>query len=95
MGVRGQSMLAAETLEFGLATLFNNRVYATAGFALALATRSMAGGMALARGFAFVISSALSAIPSIGAYARSRPRCSTSWRASPMASCSAGPHRRG
>jgi ABC-type transport system involved in multi-copper enzyme maturation permease subunit len=68
---RGQSMPATETLEFGLATLFNNLVYATAGFALALATRSMAGGMTLALGFAFVISSALSAIPSIGAYALS------------------------
>jgi ABC-2 type transport system permease protein len=67
----GQSMPASETLQFGLATLFNNLVYATAGFALALATRSMAGGMALALGFAFVISTALSTIPSVGAYALS------------------------
>jgi ABC-type transport system involved in multi-copper enzyme maturation permease subunit len=67
----GQSMPASETLQFGLATLFTNLVYATAGFALALATRSMAGGMALALGFAFVISTALSTIPSVGAYALS------------------------
>lgn len=67
----GQSMPASETLQIGLATLFNNLVYATAGFSLALATRSMAGGMALALGFAFVISTALSTIPSVGAYALS------------------------
>jgi len=67
----GESMPATDTLQFGLATLFNNLVYATAGFSLALATRSMAGGMTLALGFAFVISSALSAIPSVGAYALS------------------------
>ncbi len=65
----GESMPVRESLEYGLAALFNNLVYATVAFALALVTRSMAGGMALALVFAFVIDSALSAIPAVGDYA--------------------------
>ena len=62
------SMPADETLEYGLAALFSNLVYATVSFALALATRSMAGGMALALAFAFIIDTGLSSIPTAGDY---------------------------
>ena len=65
----GESMPVGDSLQYGLAALFNNLVYATAAFSLALVTRSMAGGMALALVFAFVIDSALSAIPVVGDYA--------------------------
>lgn len=64
----GESMPVGDSLEYGLAALLNNLVYATASFALALMTRSMAGGMALALAFAFVIDSGLSLIPTVGAY---------------------------
>ena len=67
----GESMPIADTLQYGLAALVNNLVYATVAFALALLTRSMAGGMALALVFAFVIDSLLSAIPVVGDYALS------------------------
>ena len=66
-----ESMPIADTLQYGLAALFNNLIYATVAFALALVTRSMAGGMALALVFAFVIDSLLSAIPVVGDYALS------------------------
>ncbi len=65
----GESMPIADSLQYGLAALFNNLVYATIAFSLALLTRSMAGGMALALVFAFVIDSALTAIPAVGDYA--------------------------
>jgi ABC-2 type transport system permease protein len=67
----GESMPVRESLEYGLAAVFNNLVYATVAFALALLTRSMAGGMALALVFAFVIDGLLSAIPVVGDYALS------------------------
>ena len=67
----GTSMPIADTLQYGLAALFNNLIYATVAFTLALLTRSMAGGMALALVFAFVIDSLLSAIPVVGDYALS------------------------
>jgi ABC-type transport system involved in multi-copper enzyme maturation permease subunit len=67
----GESMPVADTLQYGLAALFNNLIYATVAFSLALVTRSMAGGMALALVFAFVIDSLLSAIPVVGDYALS------------------------
>jgi ABC-2 type transport system permease protein len=67
----GESMPVRESLEYGLAALLNNLVYATVGFALALVTRSMAGGMALALAFAFVIDSGLSVIPTVGDYSLS------------------------
>lgn len=67
----GESMPVADSLQYGLAALLNNLVYATAAFSLALVTRSMAGGMALALVFAFVIDSLLSAIPVVGDYALS------------------------
>jgi len=63
------SIPAGETLREGLAYLVGNVIYATVGFGLALLTRSMAGGMALALAFAFIIDSALSAIPSVGDFA--------------------------
>ena len=69
----GESMPVADTLQYGLAALFNNLVYATVAFTLALLTRSMAGGMALALVFAFVIDSA--------ARARSRSSATTRCRA--------------
>ena len=52
-----ESMSVADQLQYGLAALVNNLIYATVAFALALITRSMAGGMALALVFAFVIDS--------------------------------------
>lgn len=67
----GESMPIADTMQYGLAALFNNLIYATVAFALALLTRSMAGGMALALVFAFVIDGLLSAIPVVGEYALS------------------------
>ena len=67
----GESMPVGDSLQYGLAALFNNLIYATVAFSLALVTRSMAGGMALALVFAFVIDSALSAIPVVGDYALS------------------------
>jgi ABC-2 type transport system permease protein len=67
----GESMPVGDSLAYGVAALFNNLIYATVAFALALVTRSMAGGMALALVFAFVIDSALSAIPVVGDYALS------------------------
>ena len=67
----GESMPVGDSLQYGLAALFNNVIYATVAFSLALVTRSMAGGMALALVFAFVIDSALSAIPVVGDYALS------------------------
>jgi ABC-2 type transport system permease protein len=67
----GESMPVGDCIAYGVAALFNNLIYATVAFALALVTRSMAGGMALALVFAFVIDSALSAIPVVGDYALS------------------------
>ena len=66
-----ESMSVADQLQYGLAALVNNLIYATVAFALALITRSMAGGMALALVFAFVIDSLMSAIPVVGDYALS------------------------
>lgn len=62
------SIPAADTLQEGVAYMVNNLIYAVVGFALALLMRSMAGGMALALAFGFVIDPALSAIPSVGDY---------------------------
>jgi len=64
-----ETMTIADQLQYGLAALANNLIYATVAFALALLTRSMAGGMALALVFAFVIDSLMSAIPVVGEYA--------------------------
>ena len=77
-----ESMPVADPLQYGLAALVNNLVYATVAFALALMTRSMAGGMALALVFAFVIDSLLGAIPVVGDYALSTV-VSSSWARSP------------
>ncbi len=66
-----ETMSVADQLQYGLAALVNNLIYATVAFALALITRSMAGGMALALVFAFVIDSLMTAIPVVGDYALS------------------------
>ena len=66
-----ESMSVVDQLQYGVAALVNNLIYATVAFALALITRSMAGGMALALVFAFVIDSLMSAIPVVGDYALS------------------------
>ena len=66
-----ESMPVADSLQYGVAALVNNLVYATVAFALALITRSMAGGMSLALVFAFVIDSLLGSIPVVGEYALS------------------------
>lgn len=63
------SIPAGDALQEGVAYLVNNLIYSVVGFALALLTRSMAGGMALALAFGFVIDPTLSAIPSVGDYA--------------------------
>jgi len=67
----GESTPVADSLQYGLAALFSNLVYATVAFTLALVTRSMAGGMALALVFAFVIDNLLGVIPVVGDYALS------------------------
>jgi ABC-2 type transport system permease protein len=67
----GESIPIGDQLQYGLAALANNLIYATVAFSLALFTRSMAGGMALALVFAFVIDSLMSAIPVVGDYALS------------------------
>jgi ABC-type transport system involved in multi-copper enzyme maturation permease subunit len=67
----GETMAIGDILQYGLAALVNNLIYATVAFSLALVTRSMAGGMALALVFAFVIDSLMSAIPVVGDYALS------------------------
>lgn len=67
----GTSMPIGDSLQYGVAALLNNLIYATVAFTLALLTRSMAGGMALALVFAFVIDTALGAIPTVGVYALS------------------------
>lgn len=67
----GESMPIGDSLQYGLAAVLNNAIYATVAFTLALLTRSMAGGMALALVFAFVIDGLLSAIPVVGDYALS------------------------
>lgn len=66
-----ESMPVVDSLQYGLAALVNNLVYATVAFALALITRSMAGGMSLALVFAFVIDSLMGSIPVVGEYALS------------------------
>lgn len=67
--VNDASLPVLDTLHQGVAFLINNLVYAVVAFALALLTRSMAGGMALALAFGFVIDPALSAIPSVSDFA--------------------------
>lgn len=56
----------SDLLRSGAAALVSNVAYAAIGVAFALLTRSMAGGITIALVFAFVIESAVSAIPRVG-----------------------------
>jgi len=60
------TLAVADVLRMGAAALLANIVYALFGVAFALLTRSMAGGITIALVFAFVIESAVSAIPGVG-----------------------------
>jgi ABC-type transport system involved in multi-copper enzyme maturation permease subunit len=57
-----------EVLRSGLGSLANNVVVVVMALSLALLTRSMAGGMAVALGFFFVIDTILVEIPVVGGY---------------------------
>lgn len=57
-----------DVVRMGVAALVANLAYAAIGVAFALLTRSMAGGITIALVFAFVIESAVSAIPGVGDY---------------------------
>jgi ABC-2 type transport system permease protein len=59
---------ATEVLRSGLGSLANNVVVVVMALSLALLTRSMAGGLAVALGFFFVIDTVLTAIPVVGDY---------------------------
>ncbi|MGD9571417.1 MAG: ABC transporter permease subunit, partial [Thermoleophilia bacterium] len=64
-----QSLSVGDVVRMCAAALIGNLAYAAMGVAFALLTRSMAGGITLALGFAFIVDSALSAIPRVGDYA--------------------------
>lgn len=64
-----QSLSVADVVRMCAAALIGNLAYAAMGVAFALLTRSMAGGITLALGFAFIVDSAISAIPNVGDYA--------------------------
>lgn len=55
-----------DTLRSGLGSVFQNMVYAVAGFSFGLVTRSMAGGMTIALAYFFVVDSLLTGIPKLG-----------------------------
>lgn len=59
---------APEVLRSGLGSLVINVVVVVVSLSLALLTRSMAGGMAVALGFFFVIDTILTEIPVVGGY---------------------------
>ena len=59
---------APELLRAGLGSLVNNVMVVLIALSLGLLTRSMAGGMALALGYFFVIDTLLAEIPFIGPY---------------------------
>ncbi len=59
---------ASEVLRVGLGSLVSNVVVVVIALSLALVTRSMAGGMAVALGFFFVIDTILAEIPVVGKY---------------------------
>ncbi len=67
----GGSIPFSGTLKVSAGGLAQSLVYACVGFFLALMTRSMAGGMTVALAFAFIIDTALSAIPAVGDYSLS------------------------
>ncbi len=59
---------ATEVLRSGLGSLANNVVVVVMALSLGLLTRSMAGGLAVALGFFFVIDTILVEIPVVGGY---------------------------
>lgn len=64
-----QSIEAGTVARYGGAALVNNLVYAVVGFAFALITRSMAGGITLTLVFIFVIDTVTTIIPKVGEFA--------------------------
>lgn len=64
----GDDLTVADAVRMGLAALAGNLPAAAVGVGVALITRSMAGAMTIALVFAFVIDTALSAIPRVGDY---------------------------
>jgi ABC-type transport system involved in multi-copper enzyme maturation permease subunit len=62
------SVSAGDVLNTGVAALVGNLTGCILGAAMALLTRSMAGGLTVALFFALVLDTALSAIPSVGDY---------------------------
>lgn len=64
-----QSIDAEIVARYGLAALISNVVYAVVGFAFALITASMAGGVTMALVFIFVIDTVISSIRQISDYA--------------------------
>ena len=63
-----QDLTVMDVMRSGLAALIGNGALVIVGVAFALFTRSMAGGVTLALVYAFVIDSAVSAIPKVGDY---------------------------
>jgi ABC-type transport system involved in multi-copper enzyme maturation permease subunit len=61
-----QSLPVSDVIQTGGAALVGNVAFALLGASIALICRSMAGGMVVALLFAFVIDSALTAIPRVG-----------------------------
>jgi hypothetical protein len=61
-----QSLPVSDVIRIGAAALVGNVAFAMLGASIALICRSMAGGMVVALLFAFVIDSALTAIPRVG-----------------------------
>jgi len=61
-----QSLPVSDVLRTGAAALVGNVAFAMLGASIAFLCRSMAGGMVVALVFAFIIDSALSAIPRVG-----------------------------
>jgi ABC-2 type transport system permease protein len=64
-----QSIEAGTVARYGASALVSNLVYATVGFAFALITTSMAGGITLTLVFIFVIDTVTSIIPKVGDFA--------------------------
>ncbi len=63
------SISSSEVVEVGLGNLINNLAYAMVGFAFALITSSMAGGVTMALVFIFVIDTVISIVPKVEDFA--------------------------
>lgn len=66
--VNGASSPVGDILPEAASFLVLNAIYATVGWAIALLTRSMAGGITVALALVFVLDTALGAVPSVGDY---------------------------